>query len=171
MITFKATLQKFEKMGEKTGWTFIVVPAAIAERIKPAVKVSYRVKGSIDHHPLKMVAMVPMGEGDYIIPVNAGMRKGIRKEEGAEVEVALEEDTDEFVLSPDLMNTLEYEPEALEKFSSMPKSHQKYFSNWIESAKTIETRTRRITMSVKGLAMGMDYGEMIRHFKKINSEQ
>jgi hypothetical protein len=169
MVTFRTTLQRFEKMGEKTGWTFIEIPVDIAAQIKPGVKVSYRVKGSIDDHKIKMVAMLPMGDGAYIVPINATMRKGIRKEEGAGVEVSLEEDTDEFIISPDLVECLELDEAAAEKFSSLSSSHQKYFSNWIESAKTIETKTKRISMAVKGLAMGLDYGGMIRHFKKLNT--
>lgn len=169
MVTFQTTLLRFEKMGEKTGWTFIEIPSDIAGQIKPGVKVSYRVKGRIDQHKIKMVAVLPMGDGGYIIPINATMRKAIRKEEGANVEVSLEEDTDEFVISPDLVECLEIDEAASEKFNSLPGSHQKYFSNWIESAKTIETKTKRISMAVKGLSMGLGYGEMIRHFKKMNT--
>ena len=32
-------------MGEKTGWSYIEIPAAIAQQLKPNYKKSFRVKG------------------------------------------------------------------------------------------------------------------------------
>lgn len=167
MTTFQTILQKFGEKGEKTGWTYAEIPAHIAQEIKPNTKVGFRVKGTIDAFSLKLVALIPMGEGDFIIPMNAQIRKGIRKEEGAMVTLNLEEDTDELPQSEELMMCLEDEPKALEAFLKMPKGHQNYYTKWIESAKTIETKTKRITMTVNGLAMGMDYGEMMRYYRDL----
>lgn len=165
MITFKTTLLRFEKQGEKTGWTYIVVPAHIANQIKPNTRTSFRVKGKLDEFLIEQVALLPMGEGDFIIPINGSMRKGIRKEEGATLDVTLELDDSGFKVSDDLLICLEDEPAALEKFNSLSPGHQRYFSNWIEDAKTIETKTRRISQAVWGLARDMDFGAMVRHFK------
>ncbi|RYU94487.1 YdeI/OmpD-associated family protein [Emticicia agri] len=165
MVTFNTNLQKFEKQGEKTGWTYIVVPATIANQIKPNTRTTYRVRGKLDNYPIKQVALLPMGDGDYIIPINDAMRKGIRKEEGASVEVSLEIDTDEFKISEDLLVCLEDEPKALEFFNSLPPGHQRYFSNWIEGVKSIEIKSKRISQAVWGLSKGMDFGAIIRHFK------
>ncbi|GAB3516858.1 DUF1905 domain-containing protein [Emticicia fontis] len=165
MVTFKTTLQKFEKNGDKTGWTYIIIPAHIANQIKPDTKTSFRVRGKLDDHPIKQVALLPAGEGDFMMAINGGMRKGIRKIEGATIEVSLEQDTDEHKISEDLLICLEDDSKALEKFNSLAPGHQRYFSNWIEEAKTIETKTKRISQAVWGLAHDMDYGMMIRHFK------
>lgn len=167
MIQFKAILDKFNEKGEKTGWTYFTIPAHIAQELNPGVKVGYRVKGKIDNFPIKMVALLPMGEGDFIIPFNQKFKKGTGKKEGATIEVTLEIDTDEFVFSEDLMTCLEDEPVAIAAFNKMPKSHQKYYSNWVESAKTFETKSKRITQCVFGLANGMDYGQTLRHFKQL----
>ena len=35
MIKFTATILKFNEQGEKTGWTYIEIPADIAQQIKP----------------------------------------------------------------------------------------------------------------------------------------
>jgi uncharacterized protein YdeI (YjbR/CyaY-like superfamily) len=56
---------------------------------------------------------------------------------------------------------------ALDFFNTLSKGHQTYFSNWIEAAKTVETKTKRITQAVMGLSMGLGYGEMVRYFKKM----
>jgi Bacteriocin-protection, YdeI or OmpD-Associated/Domain of unknown function (DUF1905) len=168
MIQFKAILDKFGEKGEKSGWTYFVIPAHIAQELNPGVKVGYRVKGKIDNFPIKMVALLPMGEGDYIIPFNEKLKKGTAKKEGSTIEVTLEIDTDEFEISQDLLDCMADDPKADEAFNKMPKSHQKYYSNWVESAKTFETKSKRIAQCIFGLANGMDYGQMIRHFSAKN---
>ncbi len=166
MIEFNAILRKFAQKGEKTGWTYIEIPPDVTDELKSGVKQSFRVKGKLDDFPIKLVALVPMGDGNFIIAINAAMRKGIHKSEGATVRVALEVDDDRMPQSADLLESLEYEPKALEFFQTLAKGHQNYFFKWIEDAKTSETKVKRITQAVRGLAMGLGYGEMIRYFKK-----
>lgn len=74
MVQFTATIAQFAAQGEKTGWTYIVVPADVAEQMNPGVRKSYRVKGKLDAHPIKSVAILPMGGGEFIMPLNASMR-------------------------------------------------------------------------------------------------
>lgn len=166
VISFSPVIQKFKEKGEKSGWTYILVPERIASKLSPKTKVSFRVKGKIDNHAVRQVALLPMGEGDFIIPLNLNMRKHIKKAVGDKVSVALEIDKSEFVFSGDFMACLKDEPKAMANFKKQPPSHQKYFSKWIESAKTDQTKVKRITQSVQGLAMGLNYGEMIRYFKE-----
>ncbi|WP_337043501.1 YdeI/OmpD-associated family protein [Emticicia sp. 17c] len=166
MLTFKTTIHKFGEQGEKTGWTYIVIPAQLAHELKPNTRTSFRVKGKLDDFAIAQVALLPAGEGDFFMPINAKMRKGIRKKEGTVLIVSLELDESIFKISEDLLVCLEDEPKALEKFNKLSPSHQKYFSKWIEDAKTIETKSKRIAQAVQGLAMNMDYGTMIRHFRE-----
>ena len=167
MVTFKASLHKFDKKGEKTGWTYFEIPAQIANELNPGIKTSYRVKGKMDSFVLKLVALIPMGDGDFIIPVNGEMRRKIRKKEGDTIEVTLEIDTDPLPQSADLLACLEDEPKALAYFNKLPASHQNYYNKWIESAKTIETKTKRISMTVRGMEMGLDYGQTLRYFRDL----
>jgi len=60
------------------------------------------------------------------------------------------------------MECLADDKEAMTTFKKLPPSHQHYYSNWIESAKTPETKARRIAQALNGLAKGFHYGEMIR---------
>ena len=170
MTIFKTILQKFGEKGEKTGWIYIEIPAHIAHEIKADTKLSFRVKGFVDSFPVKLLALLPMGEGDFIIPTNAQIRKGIRKGEGAMVTLNLEEDTDELPKLEELMICLEDEPKALEAFLKLPKGHQTYYSKWIDSAKTIETKTKRISMTVQGMLMGMTYPEMLKYYRELSSK-
>jgi hypothetical protein len=92
MVSFSTTILKFGKQGEKTGWTYILVPAKVAKKLNPGIKKSYRVKGKLDDHKIEKTALIPMGEGDFIIPINAAIRKGIGKRKGATVKLQLEID-------------------------------------------------------------------------------
>jgi len=153
-------------MGEKTGWKYIVIPADIAQKLNKGVKTSYRVKGKLDSYPIKQVALLPMGEGEFIIPMNATIRKAIGKKEGAMLTVELELDKSAFAFNADFMACLDDAPEAKEHFKTLPGSHQKYFSKWIDSAKTDATKTKRIAMAVNALARQLRYNEMLREEKK-----
>jgi hypothetical protein len=162
MLNFTVTIHKFAKQGEKTGWTYIEITAAQAKKLKPDTKVSFRVKGKLDGHPIKQVALLPMGEGNFIIPLNASMRKGIGKRHGEKLKVSIEADDSEFQFSQDFIDCLKDDPEAHSFFKTLSGSHQKYFSKWIDSAKTSGTKTKRIVMAVIALSKKQGYPEMIR---------
>jgi hypothetical protein len=162
MIRFTSIIQKFGQHGDKTGWTYAIVPAEIAEKMKPGVKKSYRVKGKLDDYAIEGVSLVPMGGGDFIIPLNQKMRKGIAKALGEKLTLQLEPDEKEYKICGELIECLADEPVALQNFSKLAPSHQKYYSKWIESAKTEATKTKRIALTVNALARNMSYGEMLR---------
>lgn len=165
MIRFNATILKFDEQGEKTGWTYIVIPAELAQKIYPVMKKSFRVKGKLDTFSFKQVALLPMGEGDFIMPLNAAIRKGIGKRKGAKLSVQMQRDETAFEFSADMMACLEDEPRALEGFKKLTGSEQKYFSKWIDSAKTEATKAKRIGQMVNAMLKGYRFGEMIRALK------
>lgn len=162
MIKFKATIQKFGQQGEKTGWTYILIPSGIANKINPGVKKSYRVKGKLDDYIIEKTAMIPMGEGDFIIPVKAPILKAIHKRVGDTLSLQLELDQSPILPPAELLECLADEPEALKYFNSLPQSHRNYFTKWIETAKTDATRTKRIALVIKTMVRKMDFGAMLR---------
>ena len=162
MVTFTTKIKKFDKQGEKTGWTYIEISSRQAGKLNPGKKIGYRVKGKLDQHPIQRVALLPMGQGAFIIPLNAKMRKAIGKEKGETLTVSLEVDARTIPPSSDFMKCLRDDPKASAHFKALPGSHQRYFSKWIEEAKTMQTKTKRITMAVVALAEGMGFPEMIR---------
>lgn len=166
MITFTTTILKFASQGEKTGWTYITIPAAIAQQLKPGNKKSFRVKGKLDNYAFNLIALLPMGEGDFIMALNNTIRKAIRKQKGDSLKVQLEVDDKTIQLSPELLECLADEPAALAAFNKMPVSHRHYYSKWIESAKTEATKTKRIAHTVTALSKGIDYGTMLRSLQK-----
>jgi hypothetical protein len=170
MIEYSTIILKFGEQGEKTGWTYIDVPADIAQQLKPGNKKSFRVKGFFDLFKIEGLALLPMGEGNFIIALNADIRKAIRKSEGAMLQVRLEVDN-EFSIEPppELLECLNDDPESMNFFNSLPKSHRDYFIRWIYSAKTEATRSNRIVQMANAMAQKWDYAQMIRANRKLRN--
>lgn len=167
MVEFTALILQFAEQGEKTGWTYIEIAADIAQQIKPDNKKSFRVRGMLDAFPVRGMALMPMGEGNFIMALKAEVRKGIHKSAGAMLHVRLEQDTDFKVEMPaDLEECFDFEPEAYEFFNSLAKSHREYFIKWIDSAKSGETREKRIVNTVNAMLRKWNYGQMLRAMRK-----
>lgn len=166
MIQYKTIIRKFNEQGEKTGWSYIEVPKEEAEKLKPGYKKSYRVKGFLDNHKIEKTSLLPMGGGNFIIPINASIRKSLGKRKGAIVLVKLETDDRTVQINAAFLQCLADEPAALEYFNSLPGSHRNYFSKWIESAKSEATKAGRIARAVTALSRKWGYAEMIRAGKE-----
>lgn len=163
MITFNAEIEKFESNGEKTGWSYVFIPQEIAEQIKSNNRREIRIKGFIDQVPINGMCMMPVKGDGFILPFKKSLRKALRKESGSAVVLNLAHDVDFKIEMPDdLEICLAQEEELLELFLAMPKSHQNYFINWLNTAKTEPTRTKRLVMIVNAMANGLDFGAMIR---------
>jgi len=135
---------------------------AQAQQLLPGNKKSFRVKGRLDEHSIKGVALLPMGEGAFIMALNATIRKAIRKRKGDSLQVGLEVDKKKIEPPKDLLECLADEPKAKEYFGTLVKSHQNYFGKWVGDAKTEGTRARRIARVVDAMLKKMDFGQMIR---------
>jgi len=167
MIEFNTIILQFAEQGEKTGWSYIEIPADLAEQIKPGNKKSFRVKGILDGFAIAGVALLPIGNGNFIMALKAEVRKAVHKNAGAMLQVSIEEDTDYKVEIPDdLQECFDFEPEAFDFFNSLPKSHRDYFIKWINGAKTSETRARRIVNTINAMLRKWKYNEMMRALKK-----
>lgn len=165
MVKFTAVMNKYGTQGEKTGWTYIEIPADLAQKLKPGNRKEFKIKGKLDNYDIKRVSLLPVGGGKFIMPVNAVMRKALGKRHGAMLKVQMEADNSAFVFNKDFIACLKDEPDAKKFFESLPGSHQRYFSKWIDSAKTEPTKIKRLTMAVNALAKKWGYPEMLRASK------
>ena len=166
MVKFSTTIVKFGAQGEKTGWTYIVVPADVAQKLCPGNRRGFRTKGKLDNYKFSGKSLIPLGKGEFIFTIDAKIRKAIGKRYGAMVNVQIEFDKSEYKLNAEFMDCLGEEPQALEFFETLTGSHQRYFSKWIESAKTEETKAKRIALSINGFLRKQGFPEMMRANKK-----
>lgn len=165
MMQFSTTIRQFDKKGEKTGWSYIEISKAQAHKLNPGCNVSFRVKGNLDNYLFERVALMPMGDGSFIMPINGKIRKAIQKHPGNTLRVTMALDKRERKLSQDLMVCLSEDPEALVFFNSLPKYHQNYFSVWIEGAKTTQTKTKRIAIAMNALSKKQGFREVLLAYK------
>lgn len=167
MVYLKAEIERFDVNGEKTGWSYVFIPQDVADRIRPNSRIGFRVRGLIDGVIINGMSVMPVKESGFVLPLNKPLRKSLKKEEGAVVELRLEFDLDfKIELPEDLEVCLAQEDGLLEYFLSLPKSHQNYFITWLNTAKTEPTRTKRLIMIVDAMAKKQDFGLMIRSNKQ-----
>ena len=162
---FTTTILKFAKHGEKTGWTYIIIPADVAQKLQPGNKKGFRAKGKLDEYKFSGKSLLPMGKGEFIFTIDSKIRKAIGKRHGVMLNVQIEFDKSEYELNADFIDCLNDEPEALKFFESLTRSHRNYFSKWIESAKTEETKAKRIALSINAFLKKQGFPEMLREQK------
>lgn len=163
-------LEKFGKdMGEKSGWTYLFVDAELASKIAPDISSFFRVKGNIGGISIARLALWPMGSGTFILPIKATDLKKIKKKVGETIAVSIELDSSPNPIDEDFMLCLEDVPKAKTFYDTLSPSHRKYFSQWIGSAKTVGTKTKRITLAIECLAVNIGFPEILRIQKERNN--
>jgi hypothetical protein len=161
-VKFTTTILRFGSQGEKTGWTYIVIPADIAHKLQPGNKKGFRTKGKLDNYKFSGKSLIPLGKGEFILTLDKTIRKAIGKKNGAILHVQLEFDKSEYRVNAEFIECLNDEPEALNFFNSLTRSHKNYFSKWIESAKTEETKAKRIAQAINAFLKKQGFPEMLR---------
>ncbi|MBK6573143.1 MAG: DUF1905 domain-containing protein [Saprospiraceae bacterium] len=167
-IVFESQIEKYGNKGEKTGWTYILIDIHKAKQLNPTRKTSFRVKGLLDSLPIEGISILPIGDGHFILPLNLTLRKLLKKRVGDKIKVNISIDVTPYIIDPDFVDCLSTESEAYTFFKSLPESHQKYFSKWIQSSKTSETKAKRIAEAVWALSKKRGYADMIRSRKSNN---
>ncbi len=168
LTTFDTIIEKFGKQGEKTGWTYFVVPVDMAEMLSPGNRKSFRVKGFLDKHKISGIALIPMGEGNFIMPLKNDIRKLIKKGQGDSLHVRIEVDKEDYQLNTDLVECLKDEETASMNFYKLSRSHQNYYSKYVDAAKTEATKTKRIVLVVNAMHLNLSYAEMLRNAREIS---
>ncbi|WP_369804278.1 YdeI/OmpD-associated family protein [Chitinophaga sp. MD30] len=146
------------------------IPAEIAQQLNPGNRRAFRASGHIDRHPVHCITLLPLGNGDFMIPLNNAIRKGTgRKSLGATLQLSLTLDAEPVaVYSAELMQCLDDEPEALRFFESLSWSNRNFFGKWIEEAKTAPTKANRIAQTIEALSRKQNFNQMVvaRHERR-----
>lgn len=135
-----------EKFPGKGGWTYAQIPEIMPDKLSHFGWV--RVRGAIDGFEFKNYHLMPMGNGKLFLPVKAEIRKAIKKQAGDSVHVALFPDNLSTEIPEELRACLESELNGLESFLGYSNGEQKRIIEWIYSAKTDDTKVRRIAQTL-----------------------
>lgn len=106
-----------------------------------------------------------MRNGNFMLPVNASMRKATGKQAGDKLKISIEPDERRHPLSKDLLACLKDDAEAVTFFKSLSFSHQQYFSKWVEDAKTPRTKTKRLVTCLTACNRKMNFQETLELYK------
>jgi len=146
LLKTKLLLEKFPGKG---GWTFAQLDA-----IKPAKDTPFgwvRVKGKIDDYSFSNYRIMPMGNGKLFLPVNAKVRKQIKKEAGDYIEVELYQDDTPTEIPEEIILCLKEDEQAFTAFQKKSDGQKKALIDWIYDAKSEETKIKRIAKMMNDL--------------------
>lgn len=166
MLSFKAIIQKSPSRDQRAGWTYVEIPPDLIVRLRLKNRREFRIKGLIDDVKIERLACYPVKDGDFILVLNAPLRKQLGKKEGATISVKFEKDDAGALKSKELLDCLKEDKPAEKQFNSITLAQQNYFHNYILSAKGIDTRAGRILNSIHAMHQKQDFGAMIRSLKK-----
>jgi Domain of unknown function (DUF1905)/Bacteriocin-protection, YdeI or OmpD-Associated len=150
LVNKKVVLEKFNGKG---GWTFARIPEILQD--KNAHFGWVKVRGTIDGYEIRKYHLMPMGNGKLFLPVKAEIRKKIKKEEGDKVHVILYPDNEPLDVPEEMLLCLQDEPAALKFFKSLSESEQKFYIQWVYSAKKEETKVDRLAKTIDRLFQGL----------------
>lgn len=142
-----------EKFPGKGGWTFARLPKI--QKDKKTWFGLVKVRGTIDSYAIRKYHLMPIGNGELMLPVKAEIRKQIKKKEGDTVKVILYKDDEPLEIPNELLLCLQDEPKALKFFNALSESEKKFYIQWVYSAKKEETIINRMATTVNRLAANL----------------
>lgn len=144
---------RLEKYPGKGGWTYARIPEIVQD--KKAHFGWVKVRGTIDGFEIRKYHLMPMGNGNLFLPVKSEIRKKIKKQEGDLVHIILYPDNEPLEIPEEMLLCLQDETKAYQFFKSLTESEQKYYVQWIYSAKKEETKVNRLAKTINRLQKGL----------------
>ena len=146
-MRFHTTLLQSDKTA-----TGIEVPAEVIE----ALGAGKRPPVSVTINGFTYRSSIAVMGGQYMVGVSAENRAGARVKGGDEIDVDIELDTAprEVVVPAELASALDAEPAARRTFDALSYSNRSWHVLQVTTAKTDETRERRIAKSIAALREG-----------------
>jgi hypothetical protein len=140
---FDAAIQKHESMDA----AYIEFPYDVEKEF--GVKGQVKVLATFDGHQYRG-SLAKMGLPFHCLGMTQNIRKSIGKQPGDTVHVVIQLDTEPRIIQipDDFQQQLTANPLAQKFFMALSYSHQKEYVQWIESAKKVETREKRIRDAV-----------------------
>lgn len=146
---------KIQRQPTKGGWHYVVIPGIpTTEKLYAGL---VKVSGTVDHYEIKQFNLLPMKNGDMLLPLKAALRKAINKKEGDTVQVILFRDSSDVVVPDYIIASFMDSPKAYHFFMSLSESNKKYYVDWIEASKKMETKANRIIKAMEQLEKGIKF--------------
>ena len=129
---------------------YVDVPADVSKRFDGGAHVP--VAGTVEGVPVRST-LVSRGNGAYRLAIHGDIRKKLRVDAGAVVEVAIavDEESREPELPPALVLALRNAPKAQKKFRGMTTALRRQIVRYLVAVKTQETLERRVVKFVARL--------------------
>ena len=139
-----------EKYPGKGGWTY-----AALDGIDPNNKRRFgmiTVKGNVDNYPIQQYNLMPMGDRRMFFPINATIRKIIKKEAGDYVKIVLYIDDSPVIIPEEIQVCLNEDIVISKKFAALADTTKKMYIDHIMKAKGIEVKAKRILEMMEKLS-------------------
>lgn len=150
VIKFSATL---EKMPGRFAWTFVEFPHDVEKLF--GKRGSVRINGTINGVPMDR-ALMPTKSGYHLIVFGADLRRQAKVKAGdtARFEVWRNPRPNEIQLPEELQETLDFFPDFKAGWEGMRPGMKRSMLIWINSAKTLPTRAKRVAELLKRFETG-----------------
>jgi len=149
VIRFKARLLRQAGAAKNGSSALIDIPNAVSKKLRGMTKV----EGVINGHPFR-AALEPQTNGGRSVRVNAAMRNGAGAGMGDTVSLAILGPEPAPRAPADLRAALAASHEATALWKDLDTDGRRIYIRWIEAAKTLETRARRVARTVDQLSEG-----------------
>jgi hypothetical protein len=139
-----------QKFSGKGGWTYVLLPDVKPDRTNPFGWV--QVRGTVDDYEIERYKLMPYGNGVLFLPLKAEIRKKIKKDVGDSVHVVLFLDQTPLYINEEVIACLELEgQDMVDRFHRLKEWEKKFYLDSIYSAKTEDTKARRIAKMMEEL--------------------
>jgi len=134
---------------QRDGTMLLEIPNEVSAKLTGMEKV----EGMINTQPFR--AVIELEEkGTYLLHVGVAMMRGADAQEGDTVQLAILGHEPDPVPPADLQREFELSPEAIMSWQKLTILGRRDWIRWIEGAKTVATRARRITRTIDQLSEG-----------------
>jgi hypothetical protein len=139
--TFK--IQRKEGSG---AWHFVEISGIPPQFV--AANGLVRIRGWIDEVEIRQFNLLPMKNGNKMLVIKAAIRKRIAKKAGDSVLIKLYPDDTPIEIPEEILDSLLQSPHAYDHFMQLTDSNKKYYIDWVQEAKQIETKVSRLVKMI-----------------------
>ncbi|MGB4772666.1 MAG: YdeI/OmpD-associated family protein [Chitinophagaceae bacterium] len=139
--TFK--IQRKEGAG---AWHFVELSGIPSQFV--AANGLVRIRGWIDEVEIRQFNLLPMKNGNKMLVIKAAIRKRIHKKAGDAVLIKLYPDDTPIEIPEEILDSLLQSPRAYDHFMQLTDSNKKYYIDWVQEAKQVETKVSRLVKMI-----------------------